>query len=142
MQDTRTRATLAQLGAPVSLAVAAGLMCTAVWVGDPTTPGGPLPVCITKSLFGIDCPGCGGLRMVYSILHGDLYGALKYNALGLAALGLLVWAWAAWTYGRVVDRKIRSWQHHRWAAVGALVVVSVWFVIRNLPFAPFTGLYV
>jgi hypothetical protein len=99
-------------------------------------------VCPTKALLGIDCPGCGSLRMLYSVLHGNLFAAAKFNALGLVALGLMVFAFATWTYGRLVGRRIWSWQHYRWSAAVTLVVVSVWFVVRNLPFAPFTGLYV
>jgi len=113
-----------------------------VWIADPTTPGGILPVCPTKALLGIDCPGCGSLRMLYSVMHGDLLAACRFNALGLVALVLLAAAFVTWTYGRVVGRQILSWQHHRWSAVAALVLVTVWFVVRNLPFAPFTALYV
>lgn len=80
--------------------------------------------------------------MIYSLLHGDLLAAVKFNALGLVGLGLLIAAYLTWTYGRIVGRRIISWQHHRWAAVVTLALVSVWFVIRNLPFAPFTALYV
>jgi hypothetical protein len=35
-----------------------------------------------------------------------------------------------------------SWQQYRWSALMTMVLVLVWFVVRNLPFAPFTGLYV
>ncbi|HSS23435.1 MAG TPA: hypothetical protein VLL82_03280, partial [Mycobacterium sp.] len=63
-------------------------------------------------------------------------------ALGLVALGLLVWAYLSWTYGRAAGRSIRSWQHGRWAAWVTLSLVVAWFVVRNIPFAPFTGLYV
>jgi hypothetical protein len=80
--------------------------------------------------------------MLYSVLHGDLAAAVKFNALALAALILLVVAFATWTYGRVVGRRIRSWQHYRWSAAVTIALVSMWFVLRNLPFAPFTGLYV
>lgn len=142
MQGTRQPWVLSQLGAPVGVALVAGLACGAVWVADPTTPGGPLPVCPTKALLGIDCPGCGSLRMLYSLMHGDVLGALRFNALGFVAVVLLVWAYGAWTYGRVVGRNVVSWQHHRWAAMITLVLVTTWFVVRNLPFAPFTGLYV
>lgn len=130
------------LGAPLMVAASATLVCAAIWVGDPTTPGGPLPVCPTKALLGIDCPGCGSMRMLYSLLHGDLLGAARFNALGLAAVALLVWAYAVWTYGRVAGRRIRSWQHRRWSAAVVLSLVAVWFVVRNIPFAPFSGLYV
>jgi hypothetical protein len=142
MQDTRQPLVVANFGAPLGVALAAGLMCGAVWLGDPTTPDGPLPVCPTKALLGIDCPGCGSLRMLYSLLHGDVFAAARYNFVGLIAVCFLLWAFGAWTYGRLVGRRITSWQHHRWSAAVALVVVSVWFVIRNVPIAPFTGLRV
>jgi hypothetical protein len=130
------------LGAPLMVAASATLACAATWVGDPTTPGGPLPVCPTKALLGIDCPGCGSLRMLYSLLHGNLMAAARFNALGLVALVLLVWAYLVWTYGRMTGRRIRSWQHQRWAAMVALSLVVIWFVVRNIPFAPFSGLHV
>ncbi|QUR66161.1 DUF2752 domain-containing protein [Mycobacterium spongiae] len=130
------------LGAPLAVAAATTLVCAAIWVGDPTTPNGPLPVCPTKALLGIDCPGCGSLRMLYSLMHGDLLAAARFNALGLAAVGLLVWAYLAWTYGRVVGRRVRGWQHHRWAAFATLSLVMIWFVVRNIPFAPFSALFV
>jgi hypothetical protein len=130
------------MGAPLVVAASAACVCAAVWVGDPTTPGGPLPLCPTKALLGIDCPGCGAARMIYSLLHGNLLAAARYNALGLAALVLLAWAYAAWTYGRATGRRVRGWQHNRWAAPVTLALVSVWFVLRNIPFPPFSGLYV
>jgi len=142
MQDTRQSSAVTTLGPPLAIAAAAGLLCTAIWIGDPTTPGGVLPVCPTKALLGIDCPGCGSLRMLYSLMHGDLLGAASYNALGLVAVLLLLWAFAAWTYGRLVGRRIVSWQHHRWAAMVTLVLVTTWFVVRNIPFPPFAALYV
>jgi len=131
-----------RLGAPLGVAALAGCACVAIWLGDPTTAGGPLPVCPTKALLGIDCPGCGSLRMIYSLLHLDVVAALRYNAVALVAVALLVWAFGAWTVGRVRGRSISSWQHQRWAATVTLAVVSIWFVVRNLPFEPFRSLYV
>ncbi len=80
--------------------------------------------------------------MLYSLIHGNLLAAARFNALGLAAVVLLVWAYLAWTYGRVVGRRIRGWQHHRWSAVVTLSLVVAWFVVRNIPVAPFSALYV
>lgn len=142
MLQTRRPLALAPLGAPLGVAAAAGLVCGAIWLGDPLSAGGPLPVCPTKALLGIDCPGCGSLRMIYCLLHGDVIGAVRFNALGFVAVLFLIWAFGAWTYGRVIDRRVVSWQHHRWAAVVALALVAAWFVVRNLPMAPFSALYV
>jgi Protein of unknown function (DUF2752) len=75
--------------------------------GEPLPlPGGILPVCPTKALFGIDCPGCGSPRMIYSLLHLDVTSAVHYNALGQVAVLLLLWAFRAWTYGRLVGRRV------------------------------------
>jgi hypothetical protein len=139
---TRLGSVSASLGAPLMVAASTMVVCAAVWVGDPATPNGPLPVCPTKALLGIDCPGCGSLRMLYSLMHGNLVAATRFNALALIAVLLLVWAYLAWTYGRMVGRRIRSWQHYRWSAVVTLALVTVWLVVRNIPFAPFSTLHV
>jgi hypothetical protein len=130
------------LAAPVAVAAGVAGGCAVVWLANPTVPGGILPVCPTKALLGIDCPGCGSLRMIYSLLHLDFGAAVRFNAVGLVAVLLLGWAFAAWTYGRLAGRPVRSWQHLRWSAPTALAVILVWFVVRNLGFGPFPGLYV
>ena len=130
------------LAAPLTVAATAAGGCAVIWAANPTIPGGILPVCPTKALFGIDCPGCGSLRMIYSLLHFDVVSAVHYNALGLVAVLLLIWAFAAWTYGRLVDRRMRSWQHLRWSAPIVLALTVVWFVVRNLGFGPFPALHV
>jgi hypothetical protein len=75
-------------------------------------------------------------------MHGNVSAAAKFNALALVALVLMVWAYVAWTYGRLTGRRVRGWQHHRWSAMVTLVLVAAWFVVRNIPFAPFNALYV
>jgi hypothetical protein len=136
------RARWRALAPPLAVAAGAGACCAGILWADPTTPGGPSPVCPTKALLGIDCPGCGGLRMVYSLLHGDVPAALHYNALSFVVVLLFVWSTLAWAVGRLRGRPVDSWLHWRWTPLGFGVVFVVWFVVRNLPFAPFTGLYV
>ena len=130
------------LAAPLAVAAAAAGGCAVIWLADPTVPGGILPVCPTKALLGIDCPGCGSLRMIYSLLHLDVSSAVRYNALGVIAVLMLLWAYAAWVYGRLAGRQVRSWQHLRWSAPAALILTLAWFVVRNLNFGPFAALYV
>ena len=133
-----------RLAGPATVAVGTAALCCAVLVGNPTVPGGPLPVCPTKALLGIDCPGCGSLRMIYSLLHGDLSAALHYNALALVALPLLAVSFVGWAAGRWRGRRIAAlaWPTWRWSPHITLVLVLAWFVIRNIPLAPFTALRV
>ncbi|NNG96403.1 DUF2752 domain-containing protein [Gordonia araii NBRC 100433] len=127
---------------PLVVVAGAAAVGAAVWFGDPTTPGGHLPTCPTKSLLGIVCPGCGAMRMIYSVMHGDLGAAVAYNAVGLVALVLLIWSFAAYCARLWTGRRWRTWQHFRYSSMTILVVVLVWFVIRNIPIAPFTALRV
>lgn len=138
----RRPSVIGALTAPLALGALGCAGCAVVLWGDPTTPGGPLPVCPTKALLGIDCPGCGSLRMLSSLLHGNLGAAVHYNALGLLAVPLLGWAFLAWTLGRWRGGRVRSWQHARLAPILVLVAVGAWWLVRILPFAPFTALRV
>jgi hypothetical protein len=52
--------------------------------------GWPLPsTCGSKTLFGVDCPGCGLTRSFVSLAHGDWAGAWRAHRLGWL-LALLV----------------------------------------------------
>ncbi|MGJ5671508.1 DUF2752 domain-containing protein [Rhodococcus aetherivorans] len=132
----------ARLAAPVGVAAVSACVCAAVAWADPTTPGGPIPACPTRVLFGVWCPGCGSSRMLYSLLHLDVPAALRYNALGVLAVLLLGWSFAVWTAGRVRGHRIAQWYQWRWAPQLVLWVVLGWFVVRNLPVAPFNALRV
>lgn len=130
------------MGPPAAVtALVVGASCVVLWA-EPTTPGGPIPTCPTKALFGVVCPGCGALRMLYSLLQGELGAAVRYNAVALLASGLLLWSLAAWSAGRWRGRRVRSWQDLRFAPVIAGAVIALWFVVRNIPVSPFSALAV
>lgn len=126
---------------PMLALVGASCACAFIAAADPTTPGGLIPVCPTKALFGINCPGCGSMRMIYSLLHGDFAAALHYNAFGLVCLLLVAWSFLAWAV-HTVGRRIPRWEHARWASISLGVAMLLWFVARILPFEPFVSLQV
>jgi hypothetical protein len=128
--------------APLAVAGAAAAVCIAVALADPTTPGGVIPVCPSKALLGINCPGCGSSRMLYSLLHGDVPAAIRFNALGLLALAVLAYTFVVWTLNRIRRRSATMWHQRRYAPHITLVLVLIWFTIRNIPIEPFTALRV
>jgi len=133
-------AALSRLAAPAGVAALSACVCAAVVWADPTTPGGPIPPCPTRALFGLWCPGCGSSRMLYSLLHLDVPSALRYNAVGVLAVVVLLWSFAVWTVGRARDRRYVQWYQWRRSPQIVLVIVLCWFVIRNIPAEPFSSL--
>ncbi|MEB3367895.1 DUF2752 domain-containing protein [Saccharopolyspora mangrovi] len=102
-----------------------------VLAADPTSDAGfPLPPCPIKLLTGLDCPGCGITRTLFSLLRADLPSALHYNALAVLLLPLLAWAWTAWV-ARRFGRALPTWTRWRWSPHVLLAVVVLWVVVRN-----------
>lgn len=133
---------LRALWAPAATVAVVAAGCTVVALANPTDPDNVLPTCPTKLLFGVTCPGCGSLRMAYSLMHRDLGAAAHYNALTLVMLPLFVLGWVTWTMSRWRGYTVRSWQHWRWTPAVFTAVYAVWFVIRNIPVEPFRSLRV
>ncbi len=128
-----TRPRVALLAATVPM-VAAG-----VWVlqhVDPNVPNSVLPRCPFHALTGLWCPGCGMTRALHALVHGDLLLALHMNPLGMLMLPalptMLLWSWG-WQ-PRLLQPLMRWLMDPRlW-----LVVLPAYWLLRNLPWFPFT----
>ncbi|MFI9365277.1 DUF2752 domain-containing protein [Kitasatospora sp. NPDC053057] len=123
---------LRRLGPPLAALAAVAIPAGYVTVVDPNAPG-HYPDCPFLTATGWWCPGCGGLRCVHALAHGDLTGALHDNAVAVLLLGVLAvlwlrWGWAALTLGPPVRVSVGA---RRWALIGLLVLVFE--VVRNLP---------
>ena len=97
---------------------------------DPTKYGF-YPLCLFHALTGWYCPGCGGTRAAYELLHGHLVRALHDNALVVLALAaVLIWN-ARW-----LAQRLRGGSMNLKVPVGVwwtlLVVALVFTVLRNL----------
>lgn len=112
--------------AVVAAAAAAPLLALAVW--DPHGPRS-LVACPVRAVVGIDCPGCGSLRALHDLSHGQLAAAADHNALLLLALPLLALVLGRWVVGRAPPALLTR----RWVPVLALAIVATWTVARNLP---------
>jgi hypothetical protein len=116
------------------LAAVAGLAGVGAYLAavDPAE-GGVWPPCPSRTLLGLDCPGCGGLRGTHDLLRGDLLGALDHNLLLPVAVGVIAVALALWLLP-LVGRPARVLRFPPWATAAAIAVVATFTVLRNLPF--------
>lgn len=107
---------------------------------DPNVPG-HYPDCPSRLLLGVDCPGCGGMRGTYDLLHGDVAGMVDNNillavALPVTVIAFTLWAYRAWTGRRPIVAPAQQAQRARWMVI-ALVLVLIFGVVRNL--VPYLG---
>ncbi len=95
------------------------------------------PPCPFNYLTGYYCPGCGSMRALHELLHGRFLNALDLNPLMIVSLPFLMYVYFKeyWPWGSP-DEKSR--QLHPWTAKIVLIVILVYWVIRNLPWYPFT----
>ena len=85
------------------------------------------PRCVLYNLTGIYCPGCGNTRALAALIRGDLAECFSKNAL-LVPLMLCILA-------AVLSPKLAR---KTWFAIAVLSVVVLFFVMRNLPWYPFS----
>jgi hypothetical protein len=113
--------------------VAAVAVAAVSYVGtvDPNTAG-HYPTCPFLALTGHWCPGCGSLRAVHALAHGDLSTALSRNLLTVALVPVLVASWLRWTR-RSWSRRPRTTLAHPALVWALLVVVLAFWLLRNLP---------
>jgi len=123
--------------APVGVAVLVALGATLVFLVDPNQPG-HYPLCPFKALTGLDCPGCGSMRGIHDLLHGDVVGALDHNVLLALAIPAAVVAWTAWVRRRWTDRP-RVGQLPPRAVAALIVLIVAFWILRNVPGVPFLG---
>lgn len=126
-----------RLRTPIMVGAAAAAACVAVAVHDPNQSGAWL-VCPFLATTGFYCVGCGTLRSLHALLHGDPSRAWAMNPGFLLTLPVLAAMW--------VFTLRRAWRGvpQRWEpgpiVLGAIpVVVVLYWVLRNVPGFEFLG---
>jgi hypothetical protein len=123
--------------APLLVATCAATAVGYVLANDPTdVRRDPLGPCVFKLVTGLDCPGCGGTRMVWYLLHGNLPEAARHHVLALLMVPLALYGWLAWTAGRLFGTRI-PWRPGTVFWLTVAVGSALFAIGRNLPFEPF-----
>lgn len=136
--DARTRRR--RLAAP--FATLAGSLAALAYLGivDPNQAG-HYPLCPTRALFGVDCPGCGLLRGTHDLVTGNIGGALDHNLLLIAIVPVAIVLWVRWFRqswrGTRAAVTYEQFRRRTGLMIGALVAALVFGVVRNL--VPYLG---
>jgi hypothetical protein len=95
------------------------------------TEHGFYPRCLFHALTGWQCPGCGGTRALYQLLHLHAGEALRYNAL-VTVLAPMAMGWFVYWYFAVVFRgDSPGLRISRPIAIGLYLAVLFFAAARN-----------
>ena len=98
------------------------------------------PKCPFYSITGIYCPGCGSQRAAHQILNGNIIEGVRHNYL-IALLGLVL-LYQAFIYlmNNILKKNIPNLLHNSKVTLGILIVIILFWILRNLHMFPFTEL--
>ena len=89
-----------------------------------------MPRCPSHMLTGHDCPGCGTLRALHALMHGDIEAAWNYSAALFFAIPAMA-ALAVAPHTRP-HSLLRRFADSRWTPIVVFVALVVWTILRNI----------
>ena len=121
----------------LALPVAAAVLT--LFLFDPSQYGF-YPRCGLYTTTGLYCPGCGSLRALHHLAHGEILTALHFNPMLVLGLPFVAFFSARrallWSSGKPLPPFTLQ---GRWL-IAFVIVLVVFTILRNLPFSPFTWL--
>ena len=98
------------------------------------------PVCAFHQVTGLLCPGCGSLRAMHQLLHGNLASAFHFNPFLILTLPIAA-AYFGFSYCRPapLSEPSRCAVHWKWWWI-FLVLALAFTVWRNIPGSTYNAL--
>ena len=97
-----------------------------------------LPHCPFHQLTGLHCPGCGTLRCLHRLTHGDLLSACRFNLLVVMVVPFMIYYFAAEIYETLVSRSFKLSCTLTKGSIVIFAVMLIFGIARNIPIYPFT----
>ncbi len=111
--------------ASIFAAIFGALFCILLYNVSPSE-GGVFPPCPTNYISNFYCPGCGTLRALHALLHGDPVEAVSQNFLTVLFLAILP---AIYFFPKIFSSV--------WAPACILFALIIFTILRNLPYFAF-----
>lgn len=115
----------------IILAIAALLVFGIIYYALDPSQSGVFPRCTFLTLTGYKCPGCGSQRAIHALLHGDVVGAFKYNALLLISIPWIALCLYAETQ-RIRNPRLYTRINAPQLMWIFLATVLLWWLLRNI----------
>ena len=114
------------------------LPCLALVYARNPEEQGIYPPCLFYALTGLHCPGCGTLRGLHQLMHGNLLGAFGYNPYTMLALPIIGYAFLSALLLTTWGKRLPTVFIPPALIWGLLVAVIAFWALRNVPAYPFS----
>ncbi len=95
----------------------------------------PCPLYFTTGLY---CPGCGSQRAIHALLHVDIVSAFRFNPLMVLTMPILIYGLGITLTNWVKGTRYRFMLFYsKFFIYGYFGTALVYWVLRNIPYAPF-----
>lgn len=91
-----------------------------------------LPKCFLYQYFGIYCPGCGGSRALKALLEGKIFESFYSHPIILYTVIIYMVFMISQTLHYIFPSKVKGIHFHEWFLYGALVVIVINFLVKNI----------
>ncbi|AMC10357.1 hypothetical protein Lupro_03420 [Lutibacter profundi] len=96
------------------------------------------PKCPLYVTTGLYCPGCGSQRATHQLLHLNILGVLQQNILYLLGVLLIGYHLIVTSLNLFFKKHIYNYMYHPKTPIIILIIVVVFWILRNIPYYPFT----
>lgn len=120
------------LRAPVLTGALAAAALAILHVRDPHLQGS-YGFCPFLEITGKPCAGCGGLRAVNLLTHGQVGAAVSSNLLVVLAVAIFAIAWVVWLVRRGLGEQATLLRVSSRSAAMVALLVFVFWIVRLTP---------
>lgn len=90
------------------------------------------PTCYLYLITGKLCPGCGGMRGMHQLLHGNIYEALKFNLLLVAVVPIGTYYFLSEVSILLFNKRFPHLPHSKPIFYVVISLVTLYWILRNI----------
>lgn len=113
------------------------LFITYLYFMDPSKKG-LYPPCPFYYITGYYCAGCGTLRALHSLLHGKILLAFSYNVLSVMSIPLVIYLLLCNLNITIKGKRLQRHLFSKKFYIAFIFIIFLFWIIRNIPYYPFT----
>ena len=96
---------------------------------------GPGIACMTYTVFGLYCAGCGLTRQLHHLLHGEFAVAFSYNPMGIIIWPVFLVMYVVFIRWVVFKKPLPKLP--LWVVIVFTILLIIYMILRNIPYEPF-----